>query len=142
MAEKLAESVNSAENYLIKARLPWKSASLSNGAAGELNGTNGNSTQEYLKFDVGQCLDPDLYAVLPNDWPYNVPKDVEHVVVWSKVRLVARTLRRLTRCSHSTIDSFPSSIPHSSRMTPRNGLEYNRMGLLDSRAIQRLSRRP
>lgn len=88
----MADSVNSAEDYLIKARLPWKSAPKSNGAVQEtLDSANGKSTQEYLNFKVGQELDPDLYAVLPNDWPYNVPKDVDHVVVWSKVRPVATT---------------------------------------------------
>jgi hypothetical protein len=73
------------EKYLIEARLPWKSTPQINDVVSE-NATNGNATQEYLKFEIGQDLNPDLYAVLPNDWPYNVPKDVEHVVVWSKVR--------------------------------------------------------
>jgi hypothetical protein len=75
---------------LIKARLPWKSVPQTNGVVnGDKNGINRNSSEEYLKFEIGQHLDPDLYAVLPNDWPYNVPKDVEHVVVWSKVRPIS-----------------------------------------------------
>lgn len=76
------------EKYLIKARLPWKSVSISNGAVQQENGAAGSTDtpdERYLAFEIGQEVDPDVYAVLPNDWPYNVPKDVEHIVVWSKV---------------------------------------------------------
>ena len=41
----------------------------------------------YLKWDEEKGLDPDKYAVLPNDWPYNVPHGVRHFCVWSRVRL-------------------------------------------------------
>jgi hypothetical protein len=30
-------------------------------------------------------LDSEKYAVLPNDWPYNVPTGVRHYCVWSRV---------------------------------------------------------
>lgn len=46
---------------------------------GESEGNN------YLKFKLGQDLDSDMFAILPNDWPYNVPYGVTHTVVWSKV---------------------------------------------------------
>lgn len=42
---------------------------------------------EYLTFNDGDEVDEDVYAVLPNDWPYNVPKGVDHCIVWSKVCL-------------------------------------------------------
>lgn len=81
-----------AEKYLIDARLPWKSASTNGHVApsakpNETILANGvNDDERYLEFGIGQELDPDLYAVLPNDWPYNTPYDVKHIVVWSKVR--------------------------------------------------------
>jgi hypothetical protein len=40
---------------------------------------------EYLTFNEDDEVDEDVFAVLPNDWPYNVPKGVEHCIVWSKV---------------------------------------------------------
>ncbi len=43
-------------------------------------------SNDYLKFEQGDEFDEENYAVLPNDWPYNVPKGVEHCIVWSKVR--------------------------------------------------------
>lgn len=39
---------------------------------------------EYLKWD-GEELDKERYAVLPNDWPYCLPYDCRHYVIWSKV---------------------------------------------------------
>lgn len=41
-------------------------------------------SNDYLKFEQGDEFDEENYAVLPNDWPYNVPKGVEHCIVWSK----------------------------------------------------------
>jgi len=38
---------------------------------------------EYLKWEG--WLDSEKYAVLPNDWPYNVPTGVRHYCVWSRV---------------------------------------------------------
>jgi hypothetical protein len=40
---------------------------------------------EYLRWDG--WLDGSKYAVLPNDWPYNVPTGVRHYCVWSRVSL-------------------------------------------------------
>jgi len=39
----------------------------------------------YLRWDG--WLDSEKYAVLPNDWPYNVPTGVRHYCVWSRVSL-------------------------------------------------------
>jgi len=39
----------------------------------------------YLRWDG--WLDSEKYAVLPNDWPYNVPTGVRHYCVWSRVRI-------------------------------------------------------
>ncbi|KAK8870082.1 hypothetical protein IAR55_000652 [Kwoniella newhampshirensis] len=40
---------------------------------------------EYLRFDPEKGLDAEKYAVLPNDWPYNVPYGVRHFCVWSRI---------------------------------------------------------
>ncbi|KAJ9121519.1 hypothetical protein QFC22_002137 [Naganishia vaughanmartiniae] len=94
----IRERYGTTEKYLIQARLPWKVPSPApaklngeanpNGVIHSANRTqeNGNTKDEqYLTFEIGQTVDPDVYAILPNDWPYNTPGDVEHVVVWSKL---------------------------------------------------------
>jgi hypothetical protein len=44
----------------------------------------------YLRWDG--WLDSEKYAVLPNDWPYNVPTGVRHYCVWSRVSLAFMSL--------------------------------------------------
>jgi hypothetical protein len=44
---------------------------------------DGGEKPEYLRWEG--WLDSDKYAVLPNDWPYNVPTGVRHYCVWSRV---------------------------------------------------------
>lgn len=38
----------------------------------------------FLRWDEAG-LDAEKYAVLPNDWPYNIPYGVRHFCVWSRV---------------------------------------------------------
>ncbi|ODN85100.1 hypothetical protein L202_00923 [Cryptococcus amylolentus CBS 6039] len=45
--------------------------------------SRGEEEPEYLKW-TGE-LDPEKYAVLPNDWPYCVPYGVRHFCVWSRI---------------------------------------------------------
>ena len=123
-----------AENYLIEARLPWKSAS-TNGHVdpsvkpNEAILPNGvNDDERYLKFDIGQELDPDLYAVLPNDWPYNTPYDVEHVVVWSKVSI------RIPQCPPRGVVDPRSLARHLPSITHQ--LRWNQMGSDPARWIR------
>ncbi|WWD15625.1 hypothetical protein CI109_100047 [Kwoniella shandongensis] len=57
---------------------------------GKSDGESGEEEEEehqaeYLRYDNENGLDPEKYAVLPNDWPYNVPYGVRHFCVWSKV---------------------------------------------------------
>ena len=102
------------EKYLVQARLPWKvpppavtqlnggthPPSKPNGAvhSGVNTRENGHEDhKQYLTFEIGQAVDPDIYAILPNDWPYNTPSDVEHVVVWSKVSLHIRPSCSITK---------------------------------------------
>ena len=58
----------------------------------QVNGerTEGEEEEEeekpnYLRWEG--WLDSEKYAVLPNDWPYNVPTGVRHYCVWSRVSL-------------------------------------------------------
>ncbi|WVN87413.1 uncharacterized protein L203_102592 [Cryptococcus depauperatus CBS 7841] len=39
----------------------------------------------FLTFKEEEGLDPEKYAVVPNDWPYCVPYGVRHFCVWSRV---------------------------------------------------------
>ena len=39
----------------------------------------------YLRWEGKRGLDKEKFAVLPNDWPYNVPVGVRHYCVWSRV---------------------------------------------------------
>lgn len=57
------------------------------GAAAGTDGGPGPSTphENYFTFARGEAVDDDLVAILPNDWPYNVPYGVTHTVIWSKV---------------------------------------------------------
>lgn len=35
--------------------------------------------------------DPRDYTILPNDWPYGLGEGIQHLIVWSKVRLDTQT---------------------------------------------------
>jgi hypothetical protein len=62
----------------------------------------------YLRWEG--WLDSEKYAVLPNDWPYNVPTGVRHYCVWSRVSLSSsswvvrgwRTMMRVRRRKSSS----------------------------------------
>lgn len=54
--------------YLVRVRLGW--ASLPPPPPGEF---------------FGAQTAADLWQILPNDWPYSVPPEIEHVLVWSRV---------------------------------------------------------
>lgn len=57
--------------------------------------TNGDATSSeeveeeepdiFLKYNPAKGFEEDKYAVLTNDWPYNVPYGVRHFCVWSRV---------------------------------------------------------
>ncbi|GHJ87907.1 hypothetical protein NliqN6_4309 [Naganishia liquefaciens] len=92
----IKEEYGTTEKYLMEARLPWESGRTDGHVDQQPAESNGTITAhdldldadgQYLEFNIGQQLDPELYAVLPNDWPYNTPYDVEHIVVWSKLAI-------------------------------------------------------
>ena len=55
----------------------------------------------YLRWDG--WLDSEKYAVLPNDWPYNVPTGVRHYCVWSRVSLSPSSMWGLVEQSEGQI---------------------------------------
>lgn len=72
----------------------------------EEEGEGDDESPVYLRYDAEQGLDTDKYAVLYNDWPYNVPYGVSHHCVWSRVShvlsssLLSRTPIRLVSPPH------------------------------------------
>jgi hypothetical protein len=53
-------------------------------AASSRDDEDADPLPDFLRFDPNG-LDPHRYAVLFNDWPYNVPYGVRHYCVWSRV---------------------------------------------------------
>ncbi|KIJ17610.1 hypothetical protein PAXINDRAFT_167622 [Paxillus involutus ATCC 200175] len=41
------------------------------------------STPEYFKADIP--FDSELICIIQNDWPYSVPPEIEHTLIWSRV---------------------------------------------------------
>jgi len=80
-------------------------------AADEDNDDGETEQAVYLRYDPVEGLDAEKYAVLPNDWPYNVPYGVRHYCVWSRVS-------RLSCVSHFSSSSSSSSsvLSHTGRM--------------------------
>jgi hypothetical protein len=63
-----------------------------NANANDVDGDDDPAHDVFLRWEGH--LDPEKYAVLPNDWPYCVPYGVRHYCVWSRVskRSVLETL--------------------------------------------------
>ncbi|WVQ98367.1 hypothetical protein IAU59_005490 [Kwoniella sp. CBS 9459] len=47
---------------------------------------------DYLRYDAEAGFDESKYAVLNNDWPYNIPQGVRHFCVWSRVPIAHPSL--------------------------------------------------
>ncbi|OCF40891.1 hypothetical protein I317_05341 [Kwoniella heveanensis CBS 569] len=47
---------------------------------------------DYLSYDAEEGFDESKYAVLNNDWPYNIPPGVRHFCVWSRVPIAHPSL--------------------------------------------------
>lgn len=100
-----------------------------------------DTTPDILDFHPGDTLDADTYAVLPNDWPYNVPRGVDHCLVWSKVRSCppspsASPGSRMLSILRPDTSRDRSSTPPS-RARPRTGRRSKTRGLRDSRGWAR-----
>ncbi|WWD21785.1 hypothetical protein CI109_106273 [Kwoniella shandongensis] len=76
----IAATYGSPENYLIKVRLPFKPIDI--GRPSDIDAST------YLRYDPIKGFDTDLYAILPNSWPYAIPHDVRHYCIWSRIPIV------------------------------------------------------
>lgn len=65
-------------DYLIKIRLEWK----------EYNGCPPVLDPPYFTLTTPE----QFIKVLPNDWPYRVPIDIEHYVIWSQLPVIHNDL--------------------------------------------------
>ncbi|KDR82448.1 hypothetical protein GALMADRAFT_237773 [Galerina marginata CBS 339.88] len=104
----MKEQYGSIVNYLIDHRLRWgqpdtqsllksflEDHSSSNGANGVSLAENSSATPPaYFTWET-----PKLYiSIIQNDWPYSVPPEIEHTLIWTKVpiyhsELVASTVQ-------------------------------------------------
>jgi len=84
----LKTQYGSVVKYLIQVRLEWP----------DLDPTSPSSSQGELSTVQAFRADlSDRYRVIPNDWPYSVPHDVEHWVVWSRVPIVHPSNERIDK---------------------------------------------
>ncbi|KAG9315947.1 hypothetical protein JVU11DRAFT_3601 [Chiua virens] len=90
----------SVTNYLVNHRLQWgKPDTLSLLTSGlddrsiavEQNGERElYPTPDYFKADIP--FDSELICIIQNDWPYSVPPEIEHTLIWSRVPVFHPTL--------------------------------------------------
>ncbi|WWC86570.1 uncharacterized protein L201_001447 [Kwoniella dendrophila CBS 6074] len=82
----------STENYLRKGRLPFPQSDSEPTFDNTTTTSSSSTIHEYLTYDPEGGLDQSKYAVLVNDWPYNIPHGVRHYCVWSKVPIAHKSL--------------------------------------------------
>jgi len=81
--------------YLLEYRLQWgkpdtlsllKSAIVDNDANNLNDGASYQKSgdSEYFKSDTP----PSLISIIQNDWPYSVPLDIEHTLIWTRVPIL------------------------------------------------------
>ncbi|WWC59817.1 uncharacterized protein I303_102379 [Kwoniella dejecticola CBS 10117] len=80
----------STENYLRQGRLPFPQSAPE--PTFDPPTSSSSISKENLQYDPDKPLDSTKYAVLVNDWPYNIPYGVRHFCVWSKVPIAHRSL--------------------------------------------------
>ncbi|WRT64469.1 uncharacterized protein IL334_001401 [Kwoniella shivajii] len=113
----------STENYLKRGRLPFPDTS-SPPINGQSKSREHVQTQhEYLTYDSEKGLDTEKYAVLPNDWPYNIPYGVRHFCVWSKLpighpSLVDNDSKAWAKIEEEGLGGFTGIIPVSAPERP------------------------
>ncbi|WWC68263.1 uncharacterized protein I206_102186 [Kwoniella pini CBS 10737] len=86
----IKEKYGSTENYLRQGRLPFPQSTPESRFDDPI--PSSAVPHEYLKYDLDLSLDSSKYAVLVNDWPYNIPYGVRHFCVWSKVPIAHPSL--------------------------------------------------
>ena len=78
-----------------------------NGENEEEEGAEGDEPV-YLKWEENG-LDGEKYAVLPNDWPYNVPYGVRHFCVWSRVSHLSTHVNQTRQQPHNNLHELHNS---------------------------------
>ncbi|WVQ69614.1 uncharacterized protein L199_007834 [Kwoniella botswanensis] len=86
----IREKYGSTENYLKQGRLPFPHSAAE--PTYDSNGISSSIPHDYLTYDAEKGFDGSKYAVLTNDWPYNVPYGVRHLCVWSKLPIAHKSL--------------------------------------------------
>ncbi|KAG6376925.1 hypothetical protein JVT61DRAFT_957 [Boletus reticuloceps] len=98
----IKEQYGSVIDYLLSYRLQWgkpdtlslltSSMALDDQpvAATEKGGREHNPIPEYFKADIP--FNSELICIIRNDWPYSVPPEIEHSLIWSRVPVFHPTL--------------------------------------------------
>jgi len=100
--EGINKQYGSNVNYLVNHRLQWgrsdRLAILPSARDGRVDGgyENGEAHADIKEIEVTASapsyftadMPPELISVIRNDWPYSVPIDVEHSLVWTRVPFI------------------------------------------------------
>ncbi|KAG6336883.1 hypothetical protein ID866_2209 [Astraeus odoratus] len=128
-AADIKKEYGSTINYLVNYRLQWgkpDTLSLLPSALVEPEETCGHidtsvtyTAPEYFKADIP--FRSDLISIIQNDWPYSVPPEIEHTLIWSRVPVfhpdlipssIAARIQQDGLCgftgSNDSIDDLPS----------------------------------
>ncbi|OCF53979.1 hypothetical protein L486_08536 [Kwoniella mangroviensis CBS 10435] len=113
--------IHGIENYLKQGRLPFPQSAAE--PTYEPNGSSSSIPHDYLTYDAGKGFDESKYAVLTNDWPYNVPYGVRHLCVWSKLPIAHRSLvnddpASWTKIAEEGLGGFTGVIPFTPAEKP------------------------
>ncbi|KAG1868871.1 hypothetical protein C8R48DRAFT_598145 [Suillus tomentosus] len=98
----VVKEYGSLENYLINHRLQWgkpdtlsllpsaldsdirlKDVSISSSKSNQFLPSLPPDAPEYFKADIP--FDSEFISIIQNDWPYSVPIEIEHTLIWSRV---------------------------------------------------------
>ncbi|GJJ08768.1 hypothetical protein Clacol_002987 [Clathrus columnatus] len=81
----------SATNYLVNVRLGWGTPLTTNNspATSELALPRSDSEQQPASIPYFTSnISPDNVRIIYNDWPYSIPLDISHYVIWSRLPIV------------------------------------------------------
>ncbi|KAI6098221.1 hypothetical protein F5141DRAFT_1010962 [Pisolithus sp. B1] len=95
----LKKKYGSTVNYLLDHRLQWGKPDTLSLLPSELEepeetATNGSQASEAVPqyFTADMPFNSDLICIMRNDWPYSVPIEIEHTVIWSRVPIFHSSL--------------------------------------------------
>lgn len=100
--EGIRKEYGGLENYVRQVRLGWKEEELQGSAAtGSMSNGNGNHPKGEVIARIDDpttffsdvvAKDATLVKVVPNDWPYAMPAECGHMVVWCKRQILDKVL--------------------------------------------------